>query len=276
MLTAMGRQTDSTPTPIGRRRRPGPAACLALVLALATLPALAGGGAAAEREQASRAQADRAQADRASADRERGSREQQVRKRIDRLVRETLGDERRIVVDTPNLASRLGLAPCDRVEPFVPAGARLWGRTAIAIRCADDTRWNASLPVNVRVFGPALVASSTVLAGTPAAAGAFRLTEVDLTAQPGKPVDDPALLEGRVLGRAIASGQPLRASDLRVLQTVSPGDPVQIRLLGNGFEIGAEGVALSGAGDGQAVRVRTDTGKILSGTARGRTVEIRM
>ena len=42
MLTAMGRQTDSTPTPIGRRRRPGPAACLALVLALATLPALAG------------------------------------------------------------------------------------------------------------------------------------------------------------------------------------------------------------------------------------------
>jgi flagella basal body P-ring formation protein FlgA len=63
---------------------------------------------------------------------------------------------------------------------------------------------------------------------------------------------------------------------LRVVQAVAAGDPVRIRLLGQGFEIAATGVALSGAGEGQTVRVRTDNGRVLSGTARGRVVEIQM
>ena len=240
----MDRQTDSTSTPTGCwQRRLG---LSAFCLALAAVPAVASGADVAVREQ------------------------------IDQLVREALGDERRLVIEVTNLASRLAKAPCNQVEPFVPSGARLWGRTTIGLRCAGDTRWNVSQPVNIRVFGQALVASSTVLANTPASDAALRLAEVELTRQSAKLLDDPALLDGKVISRAIAAGQPLRASDLRVLQTVSPGDPVHIRLLGNGFEIGAEGVALSGAGEGQAVRVRTDAGKVLSGTTRGRTVEIQM
>lgn len=240
----MDRQTDRTSTPTGCwQRRVG---LSAIFLALAAVPVIAGGAGVAAQEQ------------------------------IDHLVREALGDERRLVVEVANLDSRLKQAPCDSVEPFVPAGARLWGRTTIGIRCADGVQWNVALPIHVRVFGPALVASTTLLAGTPASDGAFRMAEIELSRQSGKVLDDPTLLDGKVLSRAIAAGQPLRASDLRVLQTVTPGDPVHIKLIGNGFEIGAEGVALSGAGEGQTVRVRTDAGKVLSGTTRGRTVEIRM
>ena len=240
----MERQTDRISTAIGRwPRRLG---LSAIVIALAAMPAVAGGADVATRGQ------------------------------IEQLVREALGTGRRLVVDVGDLDRRLRQAPCQQLEPFVPAGARVWGRTTIGLRCTDGTRWNVSLPIHVRVFGPALVAGTTALAGRPAADGAFRLAEVELSREAGRLLDDPALLDGKVLARVIAAGQPLRASDLRVLQTVTPGDPVQIRLIGNGFEIGAEGVALSGAGDGQAVRVRTDAGKVLSGTARGRTVEIRM
>lgn len=240
----MNRQTDRTPTPIGCwQRRLGVSA---VFIALAIVPAVAAGVDVAPREQ------------------------------IDRLVHEALGDQHRVEVDVGNLDARLRQAPCEQVEAFVPAGARLWGRSSVGVRCMDGVRWNVAVPINVRVFGPALVASSLILAGSPASAGDFRLAEVELSRQTRNLLQDPALLDGKVLGRSISAGQPLRAEDLRVAQTVAPGDPVHIRLVGNGFEIGAEGVALSGAGEGQPVRVRTDNGKVLSGTARGRTVEIQM
>ncbi len=240
----MNRQTDRTATPTGcwQRRLGVPA----VFIALAVMPGVAGGADVAPREQ------------------------------IERLVHQALGDQQRVEVDVGNLDVRLRQAPCERLEAFVPAGARLWGRSLVGIRCVDGPRWNTAVPINVRVFGPALVASTLVLAGTPASASDFRLAQIELTRQNRNLLQDPALLDGKVLGRAVSAGQPLRAEDLRVAQTVAPGDPVHIRLLGSGFEIGAEGVALSGAGDGQPVRVRTDNGKVLSGTARGRTVEIQM
>jgi flagella basal body P-ring formation protein FlgA len=50
-----------------------------------------------------------------------------------------------------------------------------------------------------------------------------------------------------------------------------------VRVIGNGrgFSISAEAIALASAQEGQAVRVRTDSGRVLSGTARaGRQVEV--
>lgn len=260
MLAVMNRQTDRTPTPTGCwQRRLG---LSAILIALAVVPAVAAGADVAPREQLRDAAGERSPG--------------QPRQQIDRLVRQTLGERNRLEIDVPNLDVRLRQAPCPRVEPYVPSGARLWGRTSVGMRCADGTRWQVAVPVHVRVFGPALVANTTLLAGATAGEQDVRLAEVELTRQTRTLLQDPTLLTGKVLGRAVAAGQPLHAEDLRVARTLAPGDPVQIRLLGTGFEIGAEGVALSGAGDGQTVRVRTDSGKVLSGTARGRTVEIPM
>jgi flagella basal body P-ring formation protein FlgA len=47
-------------------------------------------------------------------------------------------------------------------------------------------------------------------------------------------------------------------------------------VVAQGFVIQSEGQALAAAGDGQSVRVRTESGRILSGTLRGRTVEVRI
>ncbi len=195
---------------------------------------------------------------------------------IARFVQGTIGDGYRVEVEVGQLDPRLRLAPCERIEPFVPAGARLWGRSMIGVRCIEGANWNVSLPINVRVFGQVLVANTTIVAGAPASEPDFRLAEVDLTREGRNVLNDPSVLAGKTLSRTISAGQPLRADHLRVPLAVSPGDPVRIRLLGNGFEVAAEGVAMSGAGDGQPVRVRTDNGRVLSGTARGRLVEIRM
>ena len=35
------------------------------------------------------------------------------------------------------LDARLRLAPCSHVEPYIPVGSRLWGRTRLGLRCTQ-------------------------------------------------------------------------------------------------------------------------------------------
>lgn len=182
----------------------------------------------------------------------------------------------RFEVTLGQLNPGLRLAPCARIEPFLPPNARLWGRSFVGVRCVEGARWTTMLPVTVSVYGMALVANLPVAIGALANPADFRIEEVDLTRSRGQPVADPALLEGRAIGRPLSAGQILRIADLRTPQTVSAGDPVRIRLLGRGFTITTEGFAMAGAGDGQSLRVRTQTGKMLVGTVRDRSVEVRL
>ena len=54
---------------------------------------------------------------------------------------------------------RIVVAACQRFEPFVPSGARLWGRTSLGMRCAEGATWTVFLPVQIKVYAPAPVAS---------------------------------------------------------------------------------------------------------------------
>lgn len=179
-----------------------------------------------------------------------------------------------VKVGRPNRAMRL--APCARIEPFLPPNAKLWGRGFIGVRCAEGASWSTMIPVTVAVYGPALVANLPIPTGTIPRPEDFRIVEVDWTQTAGLPVSDPAWLAGRSLGRPLSAGQVLRAGDLRIPQTITAGDPVRIRMIGTGFSVSASGFAMAGAGEGQSLRVRTETGRMLVGTVRERTVEVRL
>ena len=182
----------------------------------------------------------------------------------------------RVEVTVGTLDPRLQLAPCARVEPYMLPGTRLWGRTAIGVRCLEGATWTVALPVTVTVRGRALVAAEPLAAGAVLPPGSLRMEDTELTREPGTPVTDPAQLVGRTLLRPMAAGQVLRMEHFRITPTVASGDPVRIQLLGQGFTIQAEGQALAAAGEGQVLRVRTDSGRILAGTLRGRTVDVRI
>jgi flagella basal body P-ring formation protein FlgA len=181
-----------------------------------------------------------------------------------------------VEVSVGQLDPRLQLAPCARIEPYMLPGSRLWGRSAIGVRCLEGATWTVSLPVTVTVRGRAIVAGEPMAAGAAPSGASLRLEETELSREPGTPVTDPAQLVGKTLTRPLVAGQVLRMEYLRVAQTVAPGDPVRITMVGQGFSIQADGQALAGAGDGQVIRVRTESGRILAGTLRGRTVEVRI
>lgn len=174
----------------------------------------------------------------------------------------------RVEVRVGRLDPRLKLAPCADVQPYLPVGTRLWGPSRVGLRCADGAvRWNVFLPLTVSVYGPALVATGPLAAGATLAAADLRLAEVDLAARPDMALARNELALGRTLARPLAAGQALRASDLRARQWFAAGDTVRIVAAGSGWRIQGEGQALNPGIEGEAVRVRTESGRVVSGLA---------
>jgi flagella basal body P-ring formation protein FlgA len=202
--------------------------------------------------------------------------ENTLRAYVSQQVAATAGAQiTRFEVQLGTLDSRLVLAPCRRTEPFLAAGARLWGRSSLGVRCVDGATWSVLLPLTIRVWGPAIVAAAPLAAGTVLAAQDLREQEIELTGEsPGLP-RDMSQLQGRTVTRALAQGQALRAESVRQTPVVQAGDTVRLRIIGPGFSILASGQAMSAAADGQPLRVRSELGKMLTGIAReGRVVDV--
>jgi flagella basal body P-ring formation protein FlgA len=184
----------------------------------------------------------------------------------------------RIEVLPGTLDARLKLAPCSRIEPYLPAGARLWGATRVGLRCsAGAVRWNVYLPVTVKIWAQAVVAAAPLAAGTELTARNLMLAEVDIAAAASPTFERADLIVGRRLASALAAGVALRADMLRAHQWFAAGDPVSVIARGDGFAVSGAGEALGPGLEGQNVRVRTDNGRIVVGLPVGeRRVEIKL
>ena len=182
----------------------------------------------------------------------------------------------RVEVALGQLDPRIRLAPCDRVKAYLPEGAQVWGRTRVGLRCEQGpVRWNVYWPVQVKVWGQALVATVPLRPGSIVSAADVALAEVDLAAS-----DSPALVRsadivGRSVQRSVSPGQSLRQADVKARRWFAVGDPIRLNVKGPGFLVAAEGVALSPGDEGSCARVRTEQGRILCGQPIGeRLVEV--
>lgn len=182
----------------------------------------------------------------------------------------------RMEVSVGSLDSRLRLAPCASVEPYVPPGMRLWGRTRLGLRCVDGmTRWNVFLPVQVKAFGKAWVLQRDVAAGATFSKDDAMLEEVDWAQDRDAVVVNPEEWVGQTAARALTVGQALRQTMVRPTQVFQAGSQVRVQARGPGFTISSAGQALSPGVVGQQARVRIDNGRILSGVVLDtRTVQV--
>lgn len=192
--------------------------------------------------------------------------------RIDEVVRKAasagLGTPTppRIEVAVGTLDPRLQLAPCDKVEVYLPAGHRAWGRTRAGVRClSGPVRWNVFVPLTVRVLAPAVQAASALPAGTTLDASHLRLAETDWAAVDSAAFADPQAVAGRTLQRALPAGAALRESDLQRRRWFAIGDIVRVVAAGPGYAVSADGVALTPGIEGSPARVRTEGGRVVSG-----------
>ncbi len=172
----------------------------------------------------------------------------------------------RLEIQVGQLDARLTLSPCEKVEPFLPAGTLLWGRTRIGLRCASqDARWQVFLPITVKAYGPALTSVSNLPAGTLLTADHVQETEVDWAANASPIVLASKDWLGKSLSRHLAVGEALRVSMLKSPPAFAAGTKVKLLLKAPGFELASEGQSLTPGAWGEQVRVRLDNGRIVTG-----------
>jgi flagellar basal body P-ring formation protein FlgA len=196
--------------------------------------------------------------------------EQQVRQLALAGTQAAVPGVTRVDISVGALDTRLRLAPCQHVEPYLPPGTRLWGKTRIGLRCTQGaTLWNVFLPITVKVFGPALVGVGPLAAGGLVSAADLIQAEVDLAEDASVAIHDSTLAVGRTLSRPLGAGQSLRQSHLKLRQWFAAGETVQVLARGSGFSVAGEAQALTAGIEGQPARVRTESGRILNGMAVG-------
>jgi len=170
-------------------------------------------------------------------------------------------------VEFGQLDSRLRLAPCARVVPYLPAGTRLWGRSRIGLRCEEGpVRWSVFLPVTVRIWGPAWVIRRPLPPDTTLALEDAELAEIDWTESTASVLALPQDWVGSQTSRTLMPGQALRQGMVRPPQAFTAGSQVKVTVRGAGFTMAATGEALTHGYLGQSARVRMPNRKVITGT----------
>ena len=173
----------------------------------------------------------------------------------------------RLEVAVGPVDARLKLAPCASVEPYLPSGARLWGRSRVGVRCVDGlARWNVTLPLEVKAFGPAWLVRGQVPAGAVLAEADLVQAEADWAQATQAVLVEPSAWLGQVATRPLGTGMVLREGMVRPAQVFAAGAQVRVVAQGPGFEVASVAQALSAGVVGQTARVRMDNGRIASGT----------
>lgn len=170
-----------------------------------------------------------------------------------------------ITISTPTSGA---LPACDAAEPFLPNGARLWGRVSVGIRCNAERPWTRYVPAYIAVVANYYVATRQINAGETLTAADFTLREGDLTALPHNVITNSSQLTGVIAINRIGSGAPLRAEQLRGTVAIHSGQNVKVVTQGTGFVASTEGKAMTNAAVGATVQVKTQGGRLVSGIAR--------
>jgi len=171
---------------------------------------------------------------------------------------------------------RLALAPCARTEPFVPAGAKLIGRTSLGVRCVEGANWTIYVPVRIRMFMEVMVAARPIARGQTVGIEDVRPERVDIAPLRGNAILASDWVDGRMSTRSLAPGEPVRRDALKAPSVVAAGDAVTVLAIGTGFAAQTSGKALSAGAEGETVQVAVTGGRVLTGVARApRTVEVR-
>lgn len=174
-----------------------------------------------------------------------------------------------VIVNVGKIDKRLILPKCPELEPFIPAGGRLWGKTSIGVRCDSQlATWTIYVQAEVNIMANVLHMARQVSSGQTLAHEDIAPQNVNLTQMPEGIFTDAAQVIGKVATTNLTAGQPLRAQMLRAPYVILRGQTVNIVAQGRGFSISTEGQALADAAEGQVVQVRNKSGRIITGLAR--------
>lgn len=178
----------------------------------------------------------------------------------------------KVSIQVADIDKRISLPACASLEAFLPQGTQLNGNSNVGVRCNSQQGWSLFVQVNVKTTLSLLTANKTLLQGQTLRAEDIGSLSSD-TLQAGT-LTDPAQAIGKVMKFGLAAGQILRQDMLRASYSIKQGQTVQLQVLGSGFKVSTEGVALSNAAETETTTARTASGQIVSGVVKGGAIMI--
>ena len=181
-----------------------------------------------------------------------------------------------IQVEVGQIDNRITLPKCPQLEPFVPPGSRLWGKTSVGVRCNGQFSWTIYVPAEVKIMSNVLHVVRPVAREQIIGFDDVSIQVVNLTQIPEGVLTEHSQAVGKIAILNLTVGQPVRPNMLRAPYIILRGQNVKLMVKGRGFSVSSEGHALSDAAEGQVVQVRNSAGRIISGLARHNAiVEVR-
>lgn len=191
------------------------------------------------------------------------------------LHKQTEGLPGKVRITVEGLDPENRLPPCADLTPFLPPGARAWGRVNVGVRCESPVSWSIYVPAQVSVLGEYLVAVRPIRAGQIISSADLERRTGDLASEAANTLTDMTQAVGHRARYTVAAGNTLRADMLRLPHAIRQGQDVKVVGTGTGFTVANEGRALNAAAAGDPVRVRLGNGQVVSGKARADgTVEL--
>lgn len=161
-------------------------------------------------------------------------------------------------------ASRQPVLACDGggLELSLISKNRPWGPVQVALQCRRPV-WSAVVGAQTTITGAAVVATRFIAAGTRLTAEDVKLLEQDLTRSPPNILRSVTEVENQTASRAVAAGTLLTLNNLREPTVIKVRDSVRVQLQGSGFQVMAEGQALTAGGVGDTIRVKMPDGQVV-------------
>ena len=170
---------------------------------------------------------------------------------------------------------RLSLAACAALEPFIPRGGKVWGKTTVGVKCTAPEPWTIYVQANIAVIAGYVATTKPISQGQIIGADELSVLKGDLALLPPGIITDAAQAVGKSSAVSIPAGTPLRQDSLRNLPAVRQGQIVRLVSEGAGFQISSEGKALNTASAGQPAQARTQSGQMVNGVAKaGGIIEV--
>jgi len=171
----------------------------------------------------------------------------------------------KVSIQVANIDPRTILPVCHTLEAFMPTGAKLIGKTSIGVRCNEKPGWSVFVQATIKVSADLLVANRPLSQGLVLGADDFSVQSGEL-GQPGI-LTAPEQAVGKTLKFAIGAGQVLRLDMLRPDFVIKQGQTVRLYVRASNFMVSSEGQAMNDATAGQAVRIKTAAGQMISAFA---------
>lgn len=184
------------------------------------------------------------------------------------LITQSQGMPGVVSVTVGRIDNNLRLANCPAIEVFMPQGSRVWGKTSVGVRCNMQPTWMMYVQANISVKARYLVAALPLAQGHLVTNEDLVFENGDLAQLPSGIFTDASQLIGRSISISMSPGTVLRQEMIRQPSVLQQGQTVTLVSTGAGFDITAEGQALTKASEGQVVQVKVASGQVISGIAR--------